>query len=189
MFPLTPTLSLRERGWPASVRPSSDARQANTALRITKRRGNILPLPEGEGGGEGEGAVIQHLLVECPQVLVFANNPAADVARSAAMPAKWFHGLTPSGASTASSRIGAPLHHAPPARHRASRLLSALRVFRAASHRVRCRETLQRKKSPGCMVRRCAGDGTYKLKNADLAARSTEASQPRCRAYVSCVRG
>src|SRR5206468_2483842 len=47
-FPLTPTLSLREREWRGGI---------HTGMRIIRRTWAILPLPKGEGWGEGEGNV------------------------------------------------------------------------------------------------------------------------------------
>jgi hypothetical protein len=47
-FPLTPALSPRERGQPGPV--LEDSHTAGFADRLTR----ILPLPEGEGRGEGK---------------------------------------------------------------------------------------------------------------------------------------
>jgi hypothetical protein len=52
-FPLTLTLSQRERGQPAVVCVFPDARPANPALHFSERRSAFLPLPMGEGRGEG----------------------------------------------------------------------------------------------------------------------------------------
>jgi len=51
LFPLTPALSLRERERHRSDSPQFDA------LRLFDRQVSILPLPEGEGWGEGEETV------------------------------------------------------------------------------------------------------------------------------------
>ena len=67
-FPLTPclrrsrrgrqvTLSLRERGQQASDPCLTDSRWLNTGTGVIERRRIILPLPRGEGRGEGEPRV------------------------------------------------------------------------------------------------------------------------------------
>ena len=48
VFPLTPALSLGER------EPQSTARANTNGLRFAERLAKILPLPKGEGWGEGE---------------------------------------------------------------------------------------------------------------------------------------
>jgi hypothetical protein len=53
-FPLTLTLSLGERGQPLSVFRNSDGRRAEASLGFAKRLETILPLPKGEGRGEGK---------------------------------------------------------------------------------------------------------------------------------------
>jgi hypothetical protein len=53
-FPLTLALSLREREQRHVVFDFSNAPLANPAARILVRRNAILPLPKGEGRGEGE---------------------------------------------------------------------------------------------------------------------------------------
>jgi hypothetical protein len=53
-FPLPLTLSLREREQQLHVSNFSTGCVANPALRFAKRRETILPLPGGEGRGEGE---------------------------------------------------------------------------------------------------------------------------------------
>jgi len=53
-FPLTLTLSLREREQQLPASLTSIIRLANPALRFAKRLDTILPLPGGEGRGEGE---------------------------------------------------------------------------------------------------------------------------------------
>ena len=54
-FPLTPALSLRER------EPYCPSWCKVEALGYIARRDTILPLPKGEGWGEGKGAVRCHL--------------------------------------------------------------------------------------------------------------------------------
>ena len=54
LFPLTPALSLGEREQLSPVFRDLGARSAMTALGLRERRDAILPLPEGEGWGEGE---------------------------------------------------------------------------------------------------------------------------------------
>ena len=53
-FPLTLTLSLGEREQQASDWCLADGRWANSAKGVIETRWTILPLPRGEGGGEGE---------------------------------------------------------------------------------------------------------------------------------------
>ena len=53
-IPLTLTLSLREREQRAGVSVSSIARPANTASRVGISLWSLLPLPKGEGWGEGK---------------------------------------------------------------------------------------------------------------------------------------
>ena len=53
-FPLTLTLSLREREQEASDCSFADGRWADSGAGLIARRWTILPLPEGEGQGEGE---------------------------------------------------------------------------------------------------------------------------------------
>ena len=59
-FPLTLTLSLREREHRASGRCLADGRRANSGSGVSERRWAILPLPKGEGRGEGEPRVANH---------------------------------------------------------------------------------------------------------------------------------
>jgi hypothetical protein len=56
-FPLTLTLSLKEREQQASERCLADNCWANTGGVVIERRWTILPLPKGEGRGEGEPSV------------------------------------------------------------------------------------------------------------------------------------
>ena len=56
-FPLTLTLSLGEREQQASDWCLADARWANSGTGVIERQWTILPLPRGEGRGEGEPSV------------------------------------------------------------------------------------------------------------------------------------
>jgi len=56
-FPLTLTLSLREREPQASDGCLADGRWANSGTGVIEKRWTILPLPRGEGRGEGEPSV------------------------------------------------------------------------------------------------------------------------------------
>ena len=58
-FPLTLTLSLREREQQASDWCLADGRWANSGRGLIERLWTILPLPKGEGRGEGERTVVQ----------------------------------------------------------------------------------------------------------------------------------
>src|SRR6266498_3544383 len=62
-FPLTLTLSLREREQQASVWGLADGRWVNSGTGACGKRWTILPLPTGEGWGEGEPNVA-HLTVQ-----------------------------------------------------------------------------------------------------------------------------
>jgi len=53
-FPLTLTLSLREREQRASDECSANSCWANSATVVIERPWTVLPLPKGEGRGEGE---------------------------------------------------------------------------------------------------------------------------------------
>jgi hypothetical protein len=53
-FPLTLTLSLGEREQQAARFSFSNARLANPVAGFRVRRDTILPLPKGEGRGEGK---------------------------------------------------------------------------------------------------------------------------------------
>ncbi len=55
---LTLTLSLREREQQASDWCLADGRWANSGMGVIERRWTILPLPMGEGRGEGEPCVV-----------------------------------------------------------------------------------------------------------------------------------
>src|SRR5437867_4121743 len=57
-FPLTLTLSLREREQHGSDWCLADGRWANSGTGVIERRRTILPLPRGEGRGEGEPSVV-----------------------------------------------------------------------------------------------------------------------------------
>jgi hypothetical protein len=56
-FPLTPTLSLWEREQRASDGCLANNCLANSGTAVIERRWTILPLPKGEGRGEGEPSV------------------------------------------------------------------------------------------------------------------------------------
>jgi len=56
-FPLTLTLSLREREQQASDWCLANRRWANSSTSVIERRWTILPLPKGEGRGEGQPSV------------------------------------------------------------------------------------------------------------------------------------
>src|SRR6266567_7855050 len=53
-FSLTLTLSLGERGQPAPGRGFAESGLANSVTGMAQRRRTILPLPRGEGRGEGK---------------------------------------------------------------------------------------------------------------------------------------
>ncbi len=56
-FPLTLTLSLREREQQVSNRCLADGRWANSGTGVIERQCTVLPLPRGEGQGEGKPSV------------------------------------------------------------------------------------------------------------------------------------
>ena len=56
-FPLTLTLSLREREQQASDWCLANGRWANSGTDVIEERWTILPLPKGEGRGEGQPSV------------------------------------------------------------------------------------------------------------------------------------
>ena len=56
-FPLTLTLSLREREQQASDWCLADGRWASSGMGVIERRRTLLPRPSGEGRGEGELSV------------------------------------------------------------------------------------------------------------------------------------
>jgi len=53
-FPLTLALSLGEREQPAAALSCFEALSAIPVAGFCKRQGTVLPLPEGEGRGEGK---------------------------------------------------------------------------------------------------------------------------------------
>jgi len=53
-FFLTPILSRRERGQPLCVLRNADDIRAESSRGFARRLGTFLPLPAGEGRGEGE---------------------------------------------------------------------------------------------------------------------------------------
>ena len=57
-FPLTLTLSLREREQQASDGCLADGCWADSAMGVIEKRWTFLPLPRGEGRGEGEPSVV-----------------------------------------------------------------------------------------------------------------------------------
>ena len=69
-FPLTLALSLGERGQQSRVPVSPRVLLANPASGFAVGRKTILPLPKGEGWGEGEGNEPQSL------ALLFAQRVA-----------------------------------------------------------------------------------------------------------------
>jgi hypothetical protein len=54
-FPLTLTLSLEERGQPLADFLKFARRGAEVHRGFTRKQGAFLPLPKGEGRGEGKG--------------------------------------------------------------------------------------------------------------------------------------
>src|SRR3989442_1242092 len=54
VFPLTLTLSLREREQQVSDWCLAEGRWANSGSGVIERQWTVLPLPRGEGRGEGE---------------------------------------------------------------------------------------------------------------------------------------
>src|SRR5437016_4875727 len=54
-FPLTLTLSLREREQPASAWSLADGRWANSGTGVNERRWTVLPLPRGSRGERARG--------------------------------------------------------------------------------------------------------------------------------------
>ena len=57
-FPLTLTLSLKEREQQASDWRLADGRWADSRTGVIERQWTILPLPRGEGRGEGKPSVV-----------------------------------------------------------------------------------------------------------------------------------
>jgi len=99
LFALTLTLSLREREQQASVPNCSNVRPANTDFRHSKGPAKILPLPRGEGRGEGKRGARRSKLNRifgnhrslrsicfCALALAFSFSVAA-----AGLPADWQH--------------------------------------------------------------------------------------------------
>src|SRR6266540_4035724 len=146
-FPLTLTLSLGER-----EQQSQPGRKIKCAGSFAARR-RILPLPKGEGWGEGEPSVISRQALRsrhpslAPEV---GNNPAADAAHVAATCGKLYPGVPLVHGAGASSRTATPLRRELPARHRVvGRFLVELDDH-AGHHPVRCPPLPQRKRSRGC---------------------------------------
>ena len=69
-FPLTLPLSLREREQQAPGCCLADGRWANSGKGVIAKRRTILPLPWGEGQGEGEPNVAQPMVkaADCSRV-------------------------------------------------------------------------------------------------------------------------
>ena len=61
-FPLTLTLSLREREQQAADWGLAGGRWPNSRTDAIERRRTILPLPKGEGRGEGEPSVVHPIV-------------------------------------------------------------------------------------------------------------------------------
>ena len=61
-FPLTLALSLREREQPVFDSCAADGCWADSGTGVIERRWTVLPLPRGEGRGEGEPS-LAHLTV------------------------------------------------------------------------------------------------------------------------------
>ena len=72
-FPHTLTLSLGEREQRAAASDCSNARPANTALSLATNLRNGLPLPEGEGWGDGEPGVA-HPTVKSSRTVLAAGE-------------------------------------------------------------------------------------------------------------------
>ena len=70
-FPLTLTLSLREREQQAPDWSLANGSWANSGTGVIERRWTILPLPKGEGWGEGEQSVA-NLTVQSVTILTVA---------------------------------------------------------------------------------------------------------------------
>src|SRR5947209_8227368 len=72
-FPLTLTLSLREREQQASDWCLADDRWANSGTGVIERRWTILPLPAGEGRGEGDASVAKSLVQSVEEEFVWVR--------------------------------------------------------------------------------------------------------------------
>jgi len=76
-FP-TLTLSLGERGQPAPAACFAHTRAANTIARMARGRRTILPLPGGEGWGEGKAnevhAMVPSVFIACSLLIRCLEN-------------------------------------------------------------------------------------------------------------------
>ena len=199
LFPLTPALSLGERGQQAALEESN-------ATGLLKRRPASLPLLRGEGGGEGECGKrgpprARHKKVETQ--LIFSllpprpedsgkgpdgnsraegAEPVAE-ARSRCCP----ESLVSLRASV-NSRNAALEFRGPPARRHAPHPVFAESGSRDQNHPAQYPVGLPGRRNPGCAGRRDAADGTCSWRNAGRAASSTKASLPKCPACAASGR-